>query len=79
MQYRAEFPIEFPEKPGKSIGNSSLHCIFHDPGNFSILPVSYAAILCTDISLCFLLYNSLRQYFTLLNMIQVTLNFGTIF
>ena len=39
MQYRAEFPIEFPEKPGKSIGNSTLYCIFPDPGNFSILPV----------------------------------------
>ena len=35
MQYRAEFP----EKPGKSIGNSALYCIFPDPGNFSILPV----------------------------------------
>ena len=39
MQYRAEFPTEFPEKPGKSIGNSALYCIFPDPGNFSILPV----------------------------------------
>ena len=39
MQHRAEFPIEFPEKPGKSIGNSALYCIFPDPGNFSILPV----------------------------------------
>ena len=39
MQYRAEFHIEFPEKPGKSIGNSALYCIFPDPGNFSILPL----------------------------------------
>ena len=39
MQYRAEFPTEFPEKSGKSIGNSALYCIFLDPGNFSILPV----------------------------------------
>ena len=44
MQYRAEFPIEFPEKPGKSIGNSALYCIFPDPGNFSILPVLYVAL-----------------------------------
>ena len=43
MQYRAEFPIEFPEKPGKSIGNSALYCIFPDPGNFSILPVIVAS------------------------------------
>ena len=28
MQYRAEFPIDFTEKPGKSIGNSALYCIF---------------------------------------------------
>ena len=33
MQYRAVFPIEFPEKPGKSIANSALYCIFPDPGN----------------------------------------------